>query len=140
LPLLLNTADTGGAPPQAPSTGSEANEERLRRLYNLTRSEARLAEMLASGFALPAAARQLGVGQNTVRTHLQRIYSKTDTHHQSGLVALLLTGPAHLQVEYHSEDDDPSSPDGADASRYRDARGEPLARAKAAGKRSDLPG
>lgn len=109
LPLVLRKAeDRGSGQPRADREGSVAdgaasapNAERLKRLYDLTRSEAKLAELLACGYGVPRAARELGVGLNTVRTHLQRIFSKTDTHHQSELVALLLAGPAKLAVQYH---------------------------------------
>lgn len=120
LPVLFNTADEGPQPapdlttakPEsitADSTdkplGTEPNEKNLKQLYNLTPSEAKLAELLASGTDLPSAALQLRIGLNTVRTHLQRIYSKTDTHHQSELVALLLAGPARLRVEYYRKEE-----------------------------------
>jgi DNA-binding CsgD family transcriptional regulator len=126
LPLLLRSSEDDGprhaeggetrAPAPEPVAGvTESNDERLRRIYGLTKSEARFAELLASGSGLPSAARRLGVGLNTVRTHLQRIYSKTDTHHQSELVALLLAGPARLQVEYHRPQSDQAWSDAQDA-------------------------
>ena len=104
LPVLL--ADDAGQAKSAEAQAAESNEDRLRRLYELTRCEARIAELLAKGLTMSAAAQRLNVGLNTVRTHLQRIYSKTDTHHQSGLVALLLTGPARLQIVYEADRDD----------------------------------
>jgi DNA-binding CsgD family transcriptional regulator/PAS domain-containing protein len=59
---------------------AKANEaQRLRLLYGLTPAEARLAQLLAAGRCLDEAARQLGVGRSTVRTHLQRIFDKTGT-------------------------------------------------------------
>ena len=76
------------------------NELRLLHLYGLTRAEARVAVLMASGLPLPAVANLLGVSQTTARTHLQRIYGKTDTHSQVQLVALLLVGPAQLNIEY----------------------------------------
>jgi DNA-binding CsgD family transcriptional regulator len=115
LPVLLaDDAETRAPTPNPVPGATESNEERLRRLYGLTRSEARFAELLAAGLGLPSAARRLGVGLNTVRTHLQRIYSKTDTHHQSELVALLLAGPAHLQVTYHRPYPDEGGSNGDD--------------------------
>jgi DNA-binding CsgD family transcriptional regulator len=64
--------------------------------YDLTAAESRLAERLMQGETLVGAARRLGVSHNTVRTHLQRIYAKTETSHQGDLIRLLLAGAAHL--------------------------------------------
>jgi DNA-binding CsgD family transcriptional regulator len=64
----------------------------LTRLYQLTASESRLAELLMHGETVVRAAEQLGISHNTARTHLQRIYQKTGTTHQSDLVRILLSG------------------------------------------------
>ena len=130
LPLVLRPAELEAKSPApivaAPDPHAQAavdgelNEDRLRRLYSLTPSEGRLAELLAAGYGLPRACRQLGVGLNTVRTHLQRIFSKTDTHHQSELVALLLLGPAKLRVQFHR-------PNGDDCCEAKDEDGVALA-------------
>jgi DNA-binding CsgD family transcriptional regulator len=64
----------------------------LARLYQLTAAESRLAELLMQGETVVGAAERLGISHNTARTHLQRIYQKTGTKHQSGLVRLLLSG------------------------------------------------
>lgn len=112
LPIVLNTADDSVDPGSTESdgdrdaTGQNDNEQQLKRLYSLTPSEAKLAELLASGTDLPKAAMLLNISLSTVRTHLQRIYGKTDTHHQSELVALLLAGPARLRVSYFRPTDD----------------------------------
>lgn len=112
LPVVLNTADDSVDPESAESdddrnaTEQNDNEKQLKRLYSLTPSEAKLAELLASGTDLPKAAMLLDISLSTVRTHLQRIYGKTDTHHQSELVALLLAGPARLRVSYFRPTDD----------------------------------
>lgn len=126
LPLVLRPVEQEAKAPAALAAApdqrtqadlnGESNEGRLRRLYGLTPSEGRLAELLATGYGLPRVCRQLGVGLNTVRTHLQRIFSKTETHHQSELVALLLLGPAKLRVQYHrpnSDDNHEATDEGA---------------------------
>jgi DNA-binding CsgD family transcriptional regulator/PAS domain-containing protein len=64
----------------------------LTRLYQLTAAESRLAELLMQGVTVVRAAEQLRISHNTARTHLQRIYQKTGTKHQSDLVRLLLSG------------------------------------------------
>jgi DNA-binding CsgD family transcriptional regulator len=63
----------------------------LKTTFGLTRAEAGLALRLAGGQSLSEAANELNVSLNTVRTHLKRIFSKTDTRRQGELVSLLLT-------------------------------------------------
>jgi DNA-binding CsgD family transcriptional regulator len=65
----------------------------LKTEFGLTRAEAGLALRLAGGQSLAEAAQELNVTLNTVRTHLKRIFSKTDTRRQGELVSLLLTTP-----------------------------------------------
>lgn len=65
-------------------------EDRWRELYHLTRAEARLAILLARGLSVRDAGERLDIRITTARTHLQRIFDKTDTRRQSELVALLL--------------------------------------------------
>lgn len=60
-----------------------------RQLFNLTESEARFASALASGLSLTQAAAAQGVRISTARTHLARIFQKTQTRQQSQLVSLL---------------------------------------------------
>lgn len=60
-----------------------------RQLFNLTESEARFASALASGLSLTQAAEAQGVRISTARTHLARIFQKTETRQQSQLVSLL---------------------------------------------------
>jgi DNA-binding CsgD family transcriptional regulator len=79
-----------------PETKMPQAPEVLRRVYGLTAAEARLAEQLMQGESLLIAAEQLGVSHNTVRTHLQRIYLKTNTSHQGDLVRVLLSGTLRL--------------------------------------------
>jgi len=55
----------------------------------LTRQEATLAALLAQGRSVTEAADELGITVGTARTHLKRIFSKTDTHRQAELVRLL---------------------------------------------------
>lgn len=69
-------------------------------LYGVTPAEARVAVLMASGASTGDVACRLNVSIATVRTHLNRLFCKTDTHHQGQLVALLLAGPPHLDVEF----------------------------------------
>ena len=57
--------------------------------YGLTGAEARVAVEMASGDGREAAAARLGISVSTARTHLSRIYEKTETTRQAELVALL---------------------------------------------------
>jgi DNA-binding CsgD family transcriptional regulator len=61
--------------------------------FGLTPAEARLAACLANGTNLEDASVALGIAKETARSHLKAIFFKTDTHHQSELVALLSTLP-----------------------------------------------
>jgi DNA-binding CsgD family transcriptional regulator len=56
--------------------------DELHDLYHLTPAEARLAALILRGYSLHAAARTLRVSNNTARTHMNRIYDKTQTHRQ----------------------------------------------------------
>lgn len=64
----------------------------LARAFGLTPAEARLAATIAQGKAPEQVAEELGIARTTVRNQLRAIFSKTNTHRQSELVALL----AHL--------------------------------------------
>ena len=66
----------------------------LRDWYGLTPAEARVAALLTGGLSVKEIVERLGVGANTVRTHLKSIFSKTDTRRQAELIQLLLSHPA----------------------------------------------
>jgi DNA-binding CsgD family transcriptional regulator len=61
----------------------------LRRLYRLTETEADVALHMMHGADLKQIAEMLTVSVTTVRTHLQHVFDKTDTHRQAELVHLL---------------------------------------------------
>lgn len=63
---------------------------RLRAKYGLTGAEAAFALEIAKGDGKRAAAERRGVSYSTARTHLQRIFEKTDVHRQAELVRLLI--------------------------------------------------
>lgn len=79
-----------------PERKVESSAAVLQRLYGLTPAEARLAQLALEGHGLPQIAEMLEITDNTARTHLKKIFAKTDTSRQSELVRLLLTGPAPL--------------------------------------------
>lgn len=74
-------------------------ETQLSSLYGLTPAEARLAKLLAQDLSLTEASEELGVSQHTVRTHIKRIFSKTTTERQSGLIRVLLSGPGPVNSD-----------------------------------------
>lgn len=63
--------------------------EAFGRLHGLTGGELRVLMALSQGLGGTEAAGMLGVGEPTIRTHLQRIYSKTGTSRQGDLLRLL---------------------------------------------------
>ena len=63
-------------------------------LFDLTPSEARVAQSLAAGIGTGAAASRLGLSRETVRSHVKAILAKTNTRGQAELAALL--GSARL--------------------------------------------
>lgn len=63
----------------------------LRRLYELTHSEALVATHVLRGEGIRAIAEELSVSPATVKTHVQHVFAKTGTHRQSELVRLLLS-------------------------------------------------
>ncbi|MEZ0365433.1 helix-turn-helix transcriptional regulator [Mycobacterium sp. pUA109] len=62
----------------------------LRRVYGLTSSEADIALLVLHGHGLQHIGDQLSLSQATVKTHLQHIFDKTNTHRQAELVRVLL--------------------------------------------------
>jgi DNA-binding CsgD family transcriptional regulator len=104
-PLL--EGDTGGAAEGAvacvlfgdPDEGQAITPEILRTTYRLTPAEADLVNLLAGGCCLEDAAKQRGVTLSTVRSQLKRVFAKTETKHQGGLVRLVLTGAATFEKE-----------------------------------------
>lgn len=86
----------------------------LAEVFGLTASETEVALSLVQRRSVHDTARRLGVSVATIRTHLRRIFSKTDTHRQASLVHLL----THMHL--------PGVPDHADqASRTGPPQGDP---------------
>lgn len=57
--------------------------------FGLSQAETRVLQRVMLGETLAEAALALGVSQNTVRTHISRIFSKTQTQRQASLIALV---------------------------------------------------
>jgi DNA-binding CsgD family transcriptional regulator len=113
-PSVLDDAPEHGALDGATELTPDRDSRNMKRLidlYAVTRAEARVALLMASGLSTQEVACKLDIGITTVRTHLNRLFGKTDTHHQAQLVALLLAGPPRLEVTFADTDgltvDDP---------------------------------
>lgn len=68
---------------------SEGFEAHIRAVFRFTASEARFAADMANGFSVAETSARNGITVKTGRTYLDRIFRKTDTHHQGQLVARL---------------------------------------------------
>jgi len=96
LPIWRLDLAAGGLPaPRAAVFVTEADTPRaidrsaVADTFRLTRREAEVALLLAAGCDLADIAARLGLGINTVRTHLKRVFHKTDVHSQTALMALI---------------------------------------------------
>src|SRR5262245_54896315 len=74
-------------PMAMPFSGGEAFAE----LYGLTRSELRVLLAMAPGLSVREAADTLGISEATAKTHLQHIYSKTNTPKRAELMQLFMS-------------------------------------------------
>jgi len=67
----------------------------LQRIYGLTKKEAAVASELCNGISdLESAAVALDISRGTVRSHLKRVFAKTDTGSQAELMKMLMLNPA----------------------------------------------
>jgi DNA-binding CsgD family transcriptional regulator len=73
-----------------PERENESATALLRRLHGLTAAEAEVALRISRGISLKQISDELSISYQTVRTHLQHVFDKTDTHRQGELVRLLL--------------------------------------------------
>ena len=70
------------------SAALDSSGDMVASLYGLTEAERRVFEHVAAGRSVEQAAAALGVAGSTIRTHLLKVFSKTDTARQAELVAL----------------------------------------------------
>lgn len=75
----------------------------LRRTWDVTPAEARLAEILAEGRNLQDACDELGILRTTAKTHLQHLFQKLGVKRQAELVAVLVRIAAQLPRIYPEE-------------------------------------
>jgi DNA-binding CsgD family transcriptional regulator len=85
----------GGDEPRAlvvivdPDNRPQPPKDMLRNLFGLTNGEADVALRVADGQGLAPISEELSVSIATIKTHLQHVFDKTDTHRQAELVRLL---------------------------------------------------
>lgn len=84
---------------QDPERAAPLPAAALARLYGLTPGELRVALAMAPGLGPQEAADMLGIGLNTVKTHLQRLFDKTGTTRQSELMVLLARAMSPVRLE-----------------------------------------
>ena len=72
-----------------PDADGPADPAQVRDLLGLTLGEARVAALVGSGLAPREAGEKLGITEETARTTLKRVFSKTGVSRQSELTALL---------------------------------------------------
>ncbi len=72
------------------------SQDLLKIAFDLTRTEAAVAILVADGHGLGSVADELGIRLSTVRTHLQRVFQKTGTSRQAELGRMIATVAAGL--------------------------------------------
>lgn len=106
LPLVVAPMRFDGSSPRGPLSVSitvsdperlpETTAETLTRLYGLTATEAKLAVLLTRGYSPQAAAGQLDVSINTVRSHIRHLLLKTETERITDFVRRIVSGPGAI--------------------------------------------
>jgi DNA-binding CsgD family transcriptional regulator len=82
---------------QDPAEGAPPPVEAIGLLYGLTTAERNVLEHVAASHAPQETADRLGVSVNTIKTHLQKIFAKTNTARQADLVRLVARSTAPLK-------------------------------------------
>jgi DNA-binding CsgD family transcriptional regulator len=77
----------------------DMSEQVLRSLFAMTRTEARVAALLARGAALRELAAHLGMSPATARWHVKHLLGKTGTSSQRHLACVLLAGIASVRQD-----------------------------------------
>jgi DNA-binding CsgD family transcriptional regulator/PAS domain-containing protein len=93
-PFAASVAVFTKDPCQAPLMPGEA----FARLYGLTGGELRVLLTLAPGLGAKESADTLGIAEPTVRTHLKRIFAKTDTARQADLMRLFQNSTPQIRI------------------------------------------
>jgi DNA-binding CsgD family transcriptional regulator len=81
-----------------PARPLNATEHLLRDLYQFTAAEARLVLELVNGRSMEEASERLNITANTARSHLKKIFSKTQTNKQGEIVRLVTSALAAVDL------------------------------------------
>jgi DNA-binding CsgD family transcriptional regulator len=73
-------------------------------LYGLSSAERKVLEHIADGKPPQETADHLGISVNTVKTHLQKIFAKTNTGRQADLIHLVTRSTAPLKAKQQPTD------------------------------------
>lgn len=73
-----------------PDSKPSPTQDLIRRIFGMTPAEAEVCLRILDGDGLKSVADQLNLSLATVKTHLQHVFDKTQTHRQAELVRLLL--------------------------------------------------
>lgn len=88
--VFVSTTTSASPPPDAVLTT----------LFDLTPAEVRVLMQIGGGSTASKSAASLGIGENTLKTHLSRIFAKTSTKRQADLVKLISDmGPVLAPVQ-----------------------------------------
>ena len=79
-------------PAMATLPGRSPEPSSTTRIPGLGAVESEVAQLAADGYAVLNIATRLGISENTVRTHLQRVYVKLGVHGRAELATVLLCG------------------------------------------------
>lgn len=74
----------------------------MRDIYELSASESKVVSLLVQGRSTKEIASSLHVADSTLRTHLKRIFSKTETRHQAELVSKILLRDTYVMPNLFS--------------------------------------
>lgn len=89
---------------QDPTVAAPLPGEAFAKLYGLTAAELRVLLALAPGLAIREAADMLGISEATAKTHLQRIFAKTETSRQTELLQLFMHAAPPVQHDNRTGD------------------------------------
>jgi DNA-binding CsgD family transcriptional regulator len=77
---------------------SNSNLQTLMDLFGFSRTEAKVAALLAGGASVDTVADMLFKSRNTIRSHARSIYGKADVENQAQLAALIMSSAANLII------------------------------------------
>ena len=82
-----------------PEAEAALDSRKLHELFGLTPAEIRLSVALVNGKSVEEYAHGASISSNTARTHIKRIYSKTEVRRQGELIRLLLRSSAAFDLD-----------------------------------------